>query len=63
LTANRSFGHGWRILGLGSQSSAIFLAFCHVVLSLWLRRLSVRRQISITQCLNATSAGMFVGTA
>src|SRR5215204_5973 len=34
LTANRSDGHGCRILGLGSQSSAIFLAPCHVVLSL-----------------------------
>src|SRR4051812_29620280 len=63
LTANRSDGHGCRILGLGSQSSAIFPACCHVVLSLWLRRLSVRHQISITRCRNVTSAGRFVGTA
>src|SRR3954465_2062946 len=63
LTANRSDGHGCRILGLGSQSSAIFPACCHVVLSLWLRRLSVRHQISLTRCRNVTSAGRFVGTA
>src|SRR3954465_6048557 len=63
LTTNRSVGHGCRILGLGSQSSAIFRARCHVVLSLWLRRLSVRHQISITRRRNATNAARFVGTA
>src|SRR3954453_15031595 len=63
LTANRSDGHGCRILGLGSQALAISRIRCHVVLSLWLRRLSVRRQISITRRRNATSAEKFVGTA
>src|SRR4051812_11083291 len=63
LTANRSDGHGCRILGLGSQALAISRIRCHVVLSLWLRRLSVRRQISVTPRRNATSAGRFVGTA
>src|SRR3954469_25512458 len=63
LSANRAVGDGCRILGLGSQSSAIFLAPCHVVLSLWLRRLRVRHQISAARRRNATSAGRFVGTA
>src|SRR3954471_15625254 len=63
LTANRSDGHGCRILGLGSQALAISRIRCHVVLSRWLRRLSVRRQISITRRRNATSAEKFVGTA
>ena len=43
MTAKRSRGHGWRILGLGSQSAASFSILCHVVRSRSLRRWSVRQ--------------------
>ena len=38
LTAKRSRGHGWRILGLGSQSAASFSIRRHVEPSFSLRR-------------------------
>ena len=44
-------GHGCRILGLGSQALAISHIRCHVVLSLWLRGLSItpRFQLHVHQ--------------
>jgi len=55
LTAKRSRGQGCRMRGLGSQSSASFLTVSHLVLSLWPRRRSERRQRSTTWSRNAGS--------
>src|SRR5215468_1811605 len=63
LTAKRLAGHGWRIRGRGSQSSANRLIRSQVVQSFWLRRRSVRRQRLVTWKRNAVRVGLFVGTA
>ena len=63
LTAKRLSGHGWRIRGFGSQSSANRLIRSQVVQSLWLRCRSVRRQRLVTWNKNAVSVELFVGTA
>src|SRR5947208_8877032 len=63
LTAKRLFGHGWRIRGFGSQSSANRLIRSQVVQSLWLRCRSVRRQRLVTWNKKAVSVELFVGTA
>src|SRR4051794_3363429 len=48
LAAKRCCGQGWKILGLGSQSSASLATRSHARSSLWLRRRSVRRHRSRT---------------
>src|SRR5207302_8496974 len=63
LTAKRLSGHGWRIRGFGSQSSANRLIRSQVVQSLWLRCRSVRRQRLVTWNKKAVSVELFVGTA
>src|SRR6202165_2110534 len=63
LTAKRLSGHGWRIRGFGSQSSAHRLIRSQVVQSFWLRCRSVRRQRLVTWNRNAVRVELFVGTA
>src|ERR1700738_3290029 len=63
LTAKRLSGHGRRIRGCGSQSSANRLIPCQVVQSFWLRCRSVRRQRLVTWNRNAVKVDLFVGTA
>src|SRR6516162_8535367 len=48
VTAKRSLGHGWRMIGFGSQPSISCVIRAHVIRSFWLRRRSVRRQKSVT---------------
>src|SRR5499425_1329593 len=48
VTAKRSLGQGWRMIGFGRKSSANFVIRSHVIRSFWLRRRSVRRQRSVT---------------
>src|SRR5215475_13905709 len=43
VTAKRSLGQGWRMIGFGRKSSANFVIRAHVIRSFWLRRRSVRR--------------------
>src|SRR5436190_21704019 len=62
LAAKRCCGQGWRILGLGSQSSASLATRSHVRSSLWLRRRSVRRHRSRTWKRKAARARPLVGT-
>src|SRR5215211_9350164 len=47
VTAKRSLGQGWRMIGFGSQSSTSSVIRAHVIPSFWLRCLSVRRQRSV----------------
>src|SRR3974390_794964 len=63
VTANRSLGQGWRMIGLGSQSFASCVIRSHVIRSFWLRRRSVRRQRSMMWCRNTCSARPLVGPA
>src|SRR6516165_7600683 len=62
VTAKRSLGQGWRMIGFGRKSSANFVIRAHVIRALWLRRRSVRRQRSVTRCRNTASARALVGT-
>src|SRR5215472_22137 len=48
VTAKRSLGQGWRMIGFGRKSSANFVIRAHVIRAFWLRRRSVRRQRSVT---------------
>jgi hypothetical protein len=48
VTAKRSLGQGWRMIGFGSQASTKCVIRAHVNRSFWLRRRSVRRQRSVT---------------
>src|ERR1700758_2782199 len=41
VTAKRSLGQGWRMVGFGSQSSTNCVIRAHVIWSFWLRRRSV----------------------
>ena len=63
LTANRWFGHGWRIRGSGSHLSAAFPTVSSEVRSFWLRRRSVRYQSMRTCCGKAAKEALLVGTA
>src|SRR5262249_23039633 len=63
VTAKRSLGQGWRMIGFGRKSSANFVIRAHVIRAFWLRRRSVRRQRSVTWCPNTASARPLVGTA
>jgi hypothetical protein len=63
VTAKRSLGQGWRMIGFGSQSFASCVILAHVSRSFWLRRRSVRRQRSVTWCRKTSSARALVGTA
>src|SRR4029077_4286596 len=63
VTAKRSLGQGWRMMGFGSQSFASCVIRAQVIRSFWLRRRSVRRHKSITWCRNTCSARALVGTA
>src|SRR5947208_4125186 len=60
VTAKRTLGQGWRMIGCGSQASTSCVIRAHVIRSFWLRRRSVRRQRSVTWCRNATSARALV---
>src|SRR6266550_6241019 len=63
VTVKRALGQGWRMIGFGSQAFTSCVICAHVIRSLWLRRLSVCRQRSVTWCPNTASARPFVGTA
>src|SRR5205823_10830621 len=47
VTAKRSLGQGWRIIGFGSQASTSCVIRSHVIRSFWLRRRSVRRALPL----------------
>src|SRR5215467_7460266 len=63
VTAKRSLGQGWRMIGFGSQSFTSCVIRAHVIPSFWLRCFSVRRQRLVTWCRNTCSAWALVGTA
>ena len=52
VTAKRSLGQGWRMIGFGSQAPTSCVIRSHVIRSFWLRRRSVRRQRSVIWCRN-----------
>src|SRR5262245_17420311 len=45
VTAKRTLGQGWRMIGFGSQAFTSCVICAHVIRSFWLRRLSVCRRI------------------
>src|SRR5215472_13466912 len=49
VTAKRSLGQGWRMIGFGSQSSTSCVIRSQVIRSFWLRRRSVRRQSGLVE--------------
>src|SRR5258708_12816416 len=56
LTAKRWLGQGWRIVGLGSQSSAICSMRSQTRAPAWLRRRTVLPPPPMPPCPNAPSA-------